>query len=225
MDKWPEKETELAGELIKWLEENNWDVYQEVQFEFYGKIADVVAARGAFIHIFETKKSFSIKLLEQAYGWKKYAHNISCVVPILRTSDMWFKREICKKFRIGLIEIMNPELSSKNVNVLEEPWLNHNVDGFYIREFLTLEHKTFAIAGNADGKYFTPFQGTCIEVLKLVKEYPGIDLKTLILNIDHHYSSDATARACISRFAHDEVIGGVKVEREGKFLKFYPREE
>jgi hypothetical protein len=223
VSKWPKNEIELAAEVVGWLESNEWDVYQEVQFQAYGNVADIVAIDGNIVYVLEAKTSFSFKLLEQSYRWTNYAHYVSCAVPSFKRSDMQFKRKICKKFGIGLIEVANPEWTYKeNINVLEIPRLNIGIDGKYIKESLTPEHKTFAKAGNADGKYFTPFQATCLNVVNLVKANPGIDLKTLIYNLDHHYSSDATARACISKFTQEGIIKGVETRREGKFLKFYP---
>jgi len=57
------KETDLAERVINWLEDQHWEIYQEVQFRGYGGIADIVAVRAGYLWIIECKTSMTFTLL------------------------------------------------------------------------------------------------------------------------------------------------------------------
>ncbi|MEW6614017.1 MAG: hypothetical protein AB1401_00875 [Thermodesulfobacteriota bacterium] len=93
-----------------------------------------------------------------------------------------------------------------------------------IMAILTKEHRTFAEAGNCDGKRFTPFQATCMKVAATVKASPGIILKDLIESVDTHYTSTSIARTSILKWTQQGIIKGIHIEYEdeGKTIRFYP---
>lgn len=223
MEKWPATEMELAEVVITWLEQFQWDVYQEIQISYGGEIADIVAVQYGIVWVIETKKTFGINLIEQCYKWSEYAHYVSAAIPV-RKHDTGFGRMICRKFGIGILEVPEPD-GWHFINELQKPKLHRTALAKKIRECLTPEHKTFAKAGNPDGKRLTPFQATCLNVVDEVRKNPGIKLKDLIDNVSHHYSSPATARSCISSWTQEGIIKGIECKRVGKLLKFYPTKE
>jgi hypothetical protein len=87
----------------------------------------------------------------------------------------------------------------------------------------SFEQQTWAPAGNSDGARFTPFKGTCADLLRAVHEKPGLTLKELIDGgLKHHYYRDSTARSCIAHWVQQGAIPGVRAERDGRLLRLYP---
>ena len=86
------------------------------------------------------------------------------------------------------------------------------------------EQKDTVGAGSANGGHFTPFKKTSSGIQRIVKLNPGIILKDLIEQADHHYGSDSTAKQCIKHYIETGVIENIKMERDGRFLRFYPAE-
>lgn len=201
-----------------------WDVYQEVQTYYSGPIADIVAVQNGVVWVVETKKTLSLALIEQGYKWTRDANYVSVAVPRRRRGDYGFGAEVCKKYKLGVLSVADPSEYSHGVSEVWGPKLHRKAMTRYITDCLTPEHKTFAKAGTSTGKRYTPFQGTCITIKKAVESSPGMKLKELVESIDHHYSSSATARSCISKWAQQGIIEGVRCEKEGRFLRFYPDE-
>ena len=94
-------ETILAELVVNWLESQKWDVYQEVQIETYGKIADIVAVLGNLVWIIECKKSLSLSVMEQAYRWRRYANFTSVAVQRRKgTEGRVFATKVLSKFNM-----------------------------------------------------------------------------------------------------------------------------
>lgn len=94
-----------------------------------------------------------------------------------------------------------------------------------LRSKLTEQHKDFAAAGSQAGGYWTPFKETCGEVLRLVRQKPGITLKELMGSLKHHYSSNASARSSLIYWADRGKIRGVRLERKGRLVHLFPSED
>lgn len=220
-------ETALAGAVVKWLMDQKWDVYQEVQMHTYGPVADIVAIQGNIVWIVECKNSMSLAVMEQAYRWRSYANFISIAVPQRKNSRGSFLTEqILRKFGIGyLMRHKETNYHHDDITEMIEPTLNRKAMTKDIMNILTEKHKTFALAGNSEGKRWTPFQQTCSNILREVTKCPGITLKELISKITTHYGSTATARICIAKWADEGAINGVCVKRNGRLIKLYPIEK
>ncbi len=228
--KWPPNEEALGVELVKYLTDLGWEVYQEVSLGYGGNRADIVAVQNNLVWIIEFKTSLSLKLLEQCYNWKRYAHYVSAAIPTRRKlNELTFVNRLCKDYGIGIMTIGDPDkytMSSRsNINELVISKLNRKACTKRITDILSDEHKIWAKAGNSTSKFYTPFQGTSRRVQDEVKARPGIMLKELIESITHHYASDTTAKACISKYIQDGVIANIRYERDGKSLRFYYTKE
>lgn len=214
-------ETFLAGSVVDWLVEQKWDVYQEVQIKTYGSVADIVALQGNILQVIECKKTLSMDVIAQAYNWRRHANFISVAVPRhrrKRTNGRLFAEQVLSTFGIGLIVVDYREC----VVEIVQPSLNRKAKTDLVKEALSTEQKTFAKAGNSEGKRWTPFQQTSLNILREVKKRPGITMKELMERINHHYSTPSAARTCIAKWAKYNVIKGVRLEKEGRVLKLYP---
>ena len=205
------KEADLAKDVIAWLVDQKWDVYQEVEFWSGSAVADIVSVQGPVLWIIECKTSASLAVIEQAMRWIGHPNLISVAVP---KSSQTF-RSICRKFGIGMLTTRNGIYETVPPKLLRRSTAG-------LRDKLTPEHKTFAVAGNANSRRWTPFQSTCLEVLRAVHLNPGICMKDLVSKCNTHYSTPSTARICLSRWIKKGIVPGVRMERDGRFLKIYP---
>lgn len=218
-------ETILAESVIKWLESQKWDVYQEVQIETYGRVADIVAVLGNLVWVIECKNALSLNVMDQAHGWRRYSNLVSVAVPRRRgTSGRSFANQVLRTFNIGMLTVDLNRPTANKVSEIIRPALNRKGLTMRIKERLLPAHKTFARAGNADGLRWTPFQQTSISILHEVKKHPGITMTELMDKIHHHYSAESTARSCISQWAQKGVIKGVVVKRDGRLIRLYPND-
>jgi hypothetical protein len=214
-------EEDICELIVKWLRAQHWEVYQEVSLGYASERADIVAKLGSLLWVIEAKRNVSMKLLEQSLNWIGYANMISMASlgGKKRTARLlnWFWRQT----GIGLITICP---ISDGVDVRYEPRL-YRIKHNRLKDSLCEEQKNFCAAGSKDGGYWTPYAQTCREVLSRVKREPGITMKQLMDGLEHHYSSSATARACLTKWAAMGKIPGVKVERDGKMNRFFPDTE
>jgi hypothetical protein len=219
-------ETELAARVIAWLRDLRWEVYQEVQMQTYGPRADIVAVQNGIIWVIETKLSFGSEVLGQAFGWYGFSHYISAATFEDRSGRKReanrASRRVCTDYAqwrgIGWLLVTPHEIYEKMT-----PRLNRQISS-YLKDALCDAQKSFAEAGNAQGKRWSPFQGTCQEILRFVTENPGTDLKTMLERIETHYSSSATARSCIAHWAEKGIIPGIRSKIENRKWRLYPIE-
>lgn len=221
-------ESELAERIVQWLENQHWEVYQEVQCDANGAIADIVAIQRGLVWVIEAKKSLGFAVLSQAHAWLPYAHFISVAVPQVKRShrEHRFLWETSRHYGIGVFHV-NPNIHCVDfgVDTVINPRLNRRCGYKYITDSLTEHHKTFARAGNAEGQHWTPFQQTCREISTYVREHPGATLKELIANITTHYRCDSTARSCLAHWIRKGVVKGITATREGRRLKLFLKNE
>lgn len=203
------KESELAAKIVRGLLDDAWEVYQEVAPWTCGPIADIVAVRANRLWVIETKTSFSLALIEQAEWWRFWAHWVSCGVPApkrrpgYQTNDRGrhIAARIVQWLGIGLLQVDDDGVQLTSV----EPAMNRHAKTEYLRCVLTEERKTYALAGTKGG-YWTPFKRTCRHLTEYVAEHPGCKLKDAIVAIDHHYSNERTARACLAKFIGHRLL-------------------
>ena len=205
------------------MESQKWDVYQEVQIDTYGRVADIVAVLGNLVWVIECKKSLSLSVMEQACRWRRYANFTSVAVQRRKGTDSrLFATKVLSKFNMGMLTVDLGYPLANKISEIVRPALNRKGLTARIKEKLLPIHKTFARAGNADGLRWTPFQQTSLSILCEVKNHPGITMTELMNKIHHHYSAESTARSCISQWAQKGVIKGVDVKKDGRLIKLYP---
>jgi hypothetical protein len=200
------KETELAKFAIAYMAEQGYEVYQEVQIDRYGPVADIVGQMGSIIWVVECKVSAGIAVMKQAYNWIYKANIVSICTP---TVFVPFARKWLRYLGIGA---MYPNKYGSITEYIH-PKLYRKATAF--KEKLFAEQKTFADAGTNAHCHFTPFKRTCRDVLEYVKYHDGCTLKELLKTVQTHYSCPAVARQCLSKWLCEEKIPGVKIN-DGK---------
>lgn len=224
-------ETEVAEVIIFYLKKMGWEVYQEVQIRNFGNIADIVATQGNLVWVLECKKSFGLTVIAQAHEWRGLAHYVSIVVPYSRRDNNdKLKRNILKYLGIGCytvskVDTFNGSGYLNNIKEFAPIQLHRKVNSHYITQCLTEQHKTWAKAGNANGDRYSPFQHTKRQLIETVKKQPGITIKDLIQSIDHHYSSESSAKGSILQWIHKGVITELELKHEGRGYKVFLRRQ
>lgn len=198
----------MAGRVVSWLREMHWDVYQEVTVR--GPRADIVAVRGPLLWIIECKTSLGLSVLEQAWGWRGKAHYVSVATP---STGGDFVRNLLSDGGLGLISVGHEFVFEKI-----PARLFRRAKADEVRKRLREEHKTFAAAGNAMNRYYSPWRATCDAVARFVRANPGCTIKQLVEGIQHHYLTAANARASLRTWIVEGKVPGVRAVREGKLV-------
>lgn len=208
----PRTEAELAAVVVAWLEAQGADVFQEVACAT--GIADIVARVGAELWIVETKTSLSLAVVTQAMDRRREAHRVFVAAPATRnTRDV---AALLDEIGVGMLVV-----SIGSGHAYDQPRVTERVPSRrWNRRPVTLaaqlrpEHKTHAPAGSVGGGRWTPFRGTCEELARFVRDTPGVELRTAIKAIRHHYGSNSIARSSLTKWIRDGVVAGVAL-RDG----------
>lgn len=229
------KETDLAKKIVDWLIDDGWEVFQEVPSGYGGATPDIVARRGKYIWVIETKTSFTLDVIQQAHNWIGRAHFVSVAIPAGVTShrdQFQFRKLICETFGIGVIVYdsrneYDVNLDSERFAHLDpvksnlQPKFNRSCFDYW-EKTLKPEMKTFCAAGSTTShRRYTPFTATVLTLVDYVKRHPGTTLKEALSEIKHHYRTSSTAFVCLTDYIHKGVIKELKFVKDGKKLTLY----
>lgn len=229
-------EADLAARVVKWLEANGHEVFQEVEgkklsYADCGR-ADIVALRGGLVTVVETKMSLGFDVLAQAEKWIPFAHEVLVAVPAVHQSKNSDGRRLAyrvvEKLRLGLLEVRSlwpiEEGREEAVRVRVEAERNSDPRPD-LRLALRDEHKTYAKAGTNKGGHFTDFRKTCNALAEVARESPGIPLKEALAKVPHHYTSIASGVQALAKWCDKGLITGFEIRSDGERLTLHPRGE
>lgn len=207
-------EAELAQLLIDDLEKHGYEIFKEVcasgsnircdcflvKRDGNGMVVESVAI--------ETKTTFSLKVINQAYLWMPHANTVYVGVPPAKRSESSTRRfalAVCKKFGIGVYEVWENGRVKEVVAPVSNPSPALPV--------LYEQQKDYS-AGNDTSSYYTAFKHT-IGQFNRVMEQKGerVLLNDIIAEIDHHYASPASARSTMQKYIKTGVIPGYRIEK------------
>lgn len=155
--------------------------------------------------VFEAKLSFSFKVIEQAFHWKKLAHLTYVVVPTATKdlSSRKFAREVCKQMGIGVIEV-NINRGTYFITVKSEFNPKPKPPKLYV------EQKT-VISSNSTNTYITPFKITVMQINEYMKDKTHTTIIDLVKGINHHYKSPNSACQSIRKNIERNIIPGYNI--------------
>lgn len=204
--KWTE--VELAAEVIRWLQDEGWTVYQEVEVYQGGERADIVAVKGSVVSVIECKLTLTLDLIAQAEHWLGWAHMVSVATPRFmgRSRARRCGVKLLTMLGIGQITVDEPwsviegecrvRVSRKAKRRRKLPHVET------LRGVLCPEHQTFAAAGNAKGKRWSAYQASVAKVVALLAEDPGLDARAIVKCLGKmHWASEAGARRGVEEAA------------------------
>jgi len=215
-------EIELAEYVIKWLKEQGWEVYQEVQFN---SVADIVAVKDNKSWIIECKTAFGLYILEQAYNWWGCANYISIAVPSIKRKKQPILKPLTDSLKIGLITVSCKDWEgNRKIEELFKPPLQ-DITYENIINYLNEKQKNWAKAGNNRGERYTKFKDTVYQIEEYLKNHPGSTMKEVVKNIKHHYSNDNNAQTAIRQWIEQGIIKNIEQKMEGKYYKYFYKNE
>lgn len=215
-----ETEVDLAQCIINYLEAKGWDVYQEVSHGQGYPSCDIVGVYEGLYWAIETKKTFGLQVLEQANYWRYRAHFVSVGIPeqtssySKRSTKFNVTQKLCDATGIGILSA-SPSWGSSHV--IEKAKFNRKANCYSFKQLCRPELKTSNRAGEPSKGKTSVFSVFRDDLIALVAKKPGVSMKDAIEEIGHHYSSDGTAKACVSRYISQGVIPGIE-NRRGKGL-------
>jgi hypothetical protein len=207
-------EKELADVIIEYYEDKGYETYKEVTAKGSKSggtnRADIVAVKGEEQIVIETKITFGLKLIQQAFTWKVKSHKTYICIPRKkRTSTIRFGYDICRDMGIGIIEI---DVDKENINFYSESSINEDP---YLPKLYEIQKDSDA---GTSGKYVTPFKITKNKILDFIKQNGETSLTKLVEGVDHHYKSDHSAKQSISKLIR---IGVIELQLFKKNNKIY----
>ena len=216
------KESDLAKSVIAWLSEQHWEVYQEVQTRSLGPIADIIAVQGPLVWVIECKTTLSLSVMEQASSW--HAHYRSVAIPCGRNRRARLAAyKVAKQFfKVGVLSVTGGSVNQ----IAAPPYMReHRKLALRIRDSLEPEHQTYAEAGNAEGRYWTPYKRTIRDVQQFLGNHPGATMKEIQNEVGRaHYASPASCRGNLGK-ALELWEDWCFVDRESKPFKYYIKDE
>lgn len=234
-------EAELAQAASKFLLADGWDCYFEVCRDGYGNIADIVAVRGPYTAIIETKMSLSMTLMAQCHDWVRQgaANFVVAAVPAKTrnpkrpfepsvSKGRGFALRVAKDYGFGVWQVPSEEKlwGSKSMRDMGMTSFHRFKKSSSIRDFLKEEMKTQAMPGTRVGGYVTPFTITCDRVRSMLRNSDGESLVSdVIRSIEHHYASNKSARGSLVSLAKSSLIPGIGIRGSGRESKFFLKEE
>lgn len=212
------KETDIAKAVVAWLTEQHWEVYQEVQIRSLGSVADIVAVQGPLVWVIECKTSLSLSVMEQASSW--FAHYRSVAVPSGRNRrSRQAAYKVAKQFfKVGVLSVIGNAVDQ----IAAPPYMReYRKLALRLRDKLEPEHQTYAEAGNAEGRYWTPYKRTMRDVQRFLSTNPGATMKEIQREIGRaHYASPASCRGNLGR-ALELWEDWCEVDRSSKPFRYY----
>ena len=211
------KETELAEPVVTWLQSQNWNIYQEVQFSYAGGVADIVAERQGVLWIIETKVAMTIDVLNQASAWG--AHYRSVAVPMARSNSKRDYRVARDYYGVGVLEVSGNRVEE----TLKPPlFLRHHKTAKRLIGQLTELHKVYAKAGSQSGNHLTPYKDTMMAIRRYVSKRPGCTVNNLFDALGaRHYSSKTSFKGNVLKCLMQFEKSWCKVDMTSKPYKLY----
>lgn len=215
-------EVEIGEIVTGWLSSRGWEVYQEVQLQACGKVADIIAVKNKEVWIVELKTTFTMRLIEQAYDWKTLANYISIAVPC-SDSRSYFPGVVATEFNISVIEVSENGVyhRGKKIPLLAKPKIIES----QVLNHLSEIHKTYNKAGSQNG-HLTPYS----YMMDLIKEYlienPFSSTKEIVEALGiFHYAHEKSAKGNISRALSDYEKWAGREYGKGKYRYYVLRQE
>lgn len=229
-------EVDLAKVVVSWLEKEGWHVFQEVQTRMYGPTADIVAVKNKsaivagpktpLVWIIECKLTQTINLLDQARAWIGIANFVSVAIPYPyhgRNIDLW--KRIYNSFGVGILHIQGDSVFEEVTARFYRRGGSQRIGLMNILDILREEHRSFGLAGSKCGEKYTAFKATKQNLIKLVRESPGLTIKQAVKRINHHYSRDIDAIGALSNLIRQGVIKELEFRKKDRRNHLYMREE
>lgn len=214
-----QSEEKFAEKIVIFLQNEGWEIFQEVEPLHGRSVADIVAVKDRKVLVVECKLALGISVMSQAWHWKNYADYIAVAVPTSAcgfTKEKEFCYDILRKFGIGLITASG--LKTKwNICTVKQQASQRAT----LLKSLNEQHKTWAKAGNNQRKKWSPFQQTVSDILAYVFDNPGCDIDDMLKDVSVHYKNKNSAKNSILRYIKSGVIKDMSAKTANSVTRLY----
>lgn len=200
------REAEYAAAVVKYFEILGYEVYKEVGFGGGSMRADVYCKKDRETIAIEVKKVLNLKVIDQAYCWRKYASEVYFAVPAWGSRQLRVVKEICECIGIGMLEVRLGYNNHSEVNVRIPGAVNSEPEMPPL-----FEEQKDSVAGTHTGDFVTPFKMTCKRLIEHVSTNGEMPLVDVVRSIDHHYANEKSAVAGIQKMVRMGVIKDVEL--------------
>jgi len=212
--------------------------------------ADIVATqrrgRATIVSVVEVKTTLNLVVLAQAVRWLHCSHFTWIATPKFSVKghrESYLVKRILQHEGVGWLQVGRltdeearygtDRPSADTWQALGQPgsWgtvsevvpapFHRKVNTRGLLADLTEGQKTFAPAGSAGGKSWTPWRATCTALAEYVKEHQGAALGEVIQRIPVHYSTMASARHSLLGWIRAGRIPGIEARVEGGAVRLY----
>ena len=199
-------ETDIAAAVVRHYRNAGWDVYEEVVLPSGGR-ADIVATTGGRVTIVETKTSFGLAVLAQAYDRTAYAHwvYVACPPRLMHRID----GVVLDAAGVGRLSVSDSVCTQTHAAPMHR---RANVEA--TRKCLHESQRSgVAPAGSNSGGYHTPFRETSRLALDYVRRNGRMTPRELVAAVKTHYRGSFSDQAAtlVGRIRQG-LIPGLRVE-------------
>lgn len=224
------KEVDLAEAVIAWLEDQHWDVYQEVKVPRMGGVADIVAVQGFLVWVIECKTSLTWSVIEQARLWRSHFRSVAVPRPLKRSaSGRGTAYHVCHQFyKVGVIEVARGWNSAWEVDEQRPAPImrEFHESSKRIMAALRPQHKTYAKAGSLGGNHWSPYKSTMDHVKRFITKNPGCTLSDIMAEDGRwHYASNKSARSSIRSALETFEADWCEVDKSVRPWRYYIRKD
>lgn len=210
-------EAQLAASVVRFFEDQHWEVFPEVQCYQGSNRADLVVRQGKILGVIECKLALGLPVLEQAFGWRGHSNFVWVATVHRNAGEGRLVHTILKDYGIGWLALYG---DSDDLRERTKPaFMRRPPLRELLEKQLVPERKLVGegVAGGNRGGFFTPFKRTCWELERIVKEQPGITLKEALGQFKHHYSNTRSAMCNLPEWIDKGKVEGVRIDRsDGK---------
>lgn len=213
-------EAQMAEIVVRWLQDDGWEVYQEVSVGYSCSRADIVGIKNGLSWVIECKKNYGLGLLEQALAWVGAVNFVSAACPLPRRCR-GYVAHICHEVKgVGLIDV-----GHNSCVTLYKPKLMRLRSKHFrgdIRHALVPEQKEMAAAGSANGGYWTPFKHSVREITDYVRKHPGASIKEVVDAVGAlHWSNPQSAKGCIAKYLRRGIFKDIEDRGDGRCCRLF----
>lgn len=201
-------EAGLGEAVAAYLSAEGWDLYHEVTMR--GDRCDLVGLREGRVLAVECKVRLNWDVILQAWRWRGVADIVAVAFDVGPHVKAWRHESIHEVLRAAGIAVLTGDRWSEAITAPH----GLPVRGRTSNELMSKcapEHKIFARAGT-NGGYASPWAITCRRLREWVSAHPGKHLDEAVDAIDHHYSTDKTARAALATWIRAGKIANVHID-------------
>ena len=206
------KETDLAAKVIEHFKGLGYEAYQEVKTPS-GRFCDLIFKKGDVTAAVETKLSFNMTLLSQADDNAPYVSaSYVCFPDRLKVVTTSFAVKVCRSMGIGVLLYSR---KSGEISLRATPSILVPKSPIKLLDGM----KDFSKAGSNFGKKYTPFRETCILISRYLEVNGESEIRVVMSNVKHHYSSLGSAVSTIRKRVRMGAVEGVELDKSKNRIK------